>query len=235
LQSGATLGANPGHEHALADEAQSHNSGTFAGLNPAQTITLYQPLLHRIALSMVRCRQDAEDIVQETFLKWLDAKQNDIQNTKAYLVKAVTNNCLNHLKTFRKRKVDYFESLDLTRFFNSIKLEINFGHLDWETEFNAAVRILHSKLEPLERAVFVLKEVFDFDYDQIQAAFDRRKDQCRQLVCRAKKKLEVPGPGDKGHQPSPSGLLETLRHYFEDHNPAGLVHALKRDVPHLPK
>jgi RNA polymerase sigma-70 factor (ECF subfamily) len=180
---------------------------------------------------MVRCKQDAEDIVQETFLKWLDAKQNDIQNTRAYLVKAVTNNCINHLKTFRKRKVDYFESLDLTRFFHSIKLEINFSHLDWETEFNAAVRILHSKLEPLERAVFVLKEVFDFDYDQIQAAFGRRKDQCRQLVCRARKKLEEPGPPESGSQPSANGLLETLRHCFESHSPTALVQAFRRDVP----
>src|SRR5690606_10607667 len=63
----------------------------------AQTISLYQPLLHTIAYNLVRCKQDAEDIVQETFIKWLTIDHEKVQNTKAYLVRAVTNNCLNHL------------------------------------------------------------------------------------------------------------------------------------------
>ena len=73
-------------------------------MNQEQTIILYQPMLQAIAYNLVRCKQDAEDIVQETFLKWLTLGQQKIENTKAYLIKAVTNNCLNHLNSLEKRK-----------------------------------------------------------------------------------------------------------------------------------
>jgi DNA-directed RNA polymerase specialized sigma24 family protein len=51
-------------------------------VNHAQTITLYQPLLHQIAYNMLRCKADAEDIVQETFARWLTIDQTKIENTK---------------------------------------------------------------------------------------------------------------------------------------------------------
>ncbi|MEL7147559.1 MAG: sigma factor, partial [Bacteroidota bacterium] len=70
-------------------------------MDQAKAITLYQPLLTSIAYKIVGSLQDAEDIVQDTFLKWLTIDQQKIDNTKAYLVRAVTNNALNHLKSFK--------------------------------------------------------------------------------------------------------------------------------------
>ena len=67
-------------------------------LTQTQTIALYHPMLHSIALRIVKCKADAEDIVQDTFLKWLSIEKEQIQNTRAYLIKSVTNNCLNHLQ-----------------------------------------------------------------------------------------------------------------------------------------
>ena len=61
---------------------------TYSNMNQAQTIALYQPMLHTIAYNLVRCKQDAEDIVQETFVKWLTIDQQKIENTKAYLIRA---------------------------------------------------------------------------------------------------------------------------------------------------
>lgn len=76
-------------------------------MNQEQTIILYRPMLQAIAYNLVRCKEDAEDIVQETFLKWLTLGPQGIENTKAYLIKAVRNNCLNHLNTLRKKKRNY--------------------------------------------------------------------------------------------------------------------------------
>ena len=73
-------------------------------MNQAQAITLYQPLLHNIAYNLLRCKADAEDVVQDTFIKWLSIDQAKIQNTKAYLIKAVTNNCLNHISALKRKK-----------------------------------------------------------------------------------------------------------------------------------
>jgi DNA-directed RNA polymerase specialized sigma24 family protein len=61
-------------------------------MNNAQAIALYQPMLQAIAYNLVRCKADAEDIVQETFLKWLTLGPQKVENTKAYLITAVRNN-----------------------------------------------------------------------------------------------------------------------------------------------
>src|SRR5687768_18576398 len=74
----------------------------YTRLTQAQAISLYQPILQRIAVRMVRSKADAEDIVQETFIKWLLQEQEKIKNTKAYLIKAVTNNCINHRSEERR-------------------------------------------------------------------------------------------------------------------------------------
>ncbi len=157
-------------------------------MNPAQTIALYQPLLHTIAYNLVRCKQDAEDIVQETFARWLTIDQQKIENTKAYLVRAVTNNCLNHLQALKKKKEQYFDSINLGELVTKFK-ETNLAHLDLDVNMAAAIKKIHVQLEPLERAVYILKEAFDFDYDELQQTLDKKKDHCRQLFCRAKKKL----------------------------------------------
>ena len=80
-------------------------------MNQAQAITLYQPTLTSIAYNLLRSKADAEDVVQETFLKWLTIDSEKIENTKAYLIKAVTNNCLNHINSLRKKKEEYLAKL----------------------------------------------------------------------------------------------------------------------------
>src|SRR5687768_1740916 len=153
---------------------------TFYLMDQAQTIVLYQPLLHTIAYNLVRCKEDAEDIVQETFARWLSIDHQKIQNTKAYLIKAVTNNCLNHLQSLRKKKEEYLESFHWPEFIEKFR-ESDFSHLDIEANLTKAFQILHHKLEPLERAVYVLKEAFDLDYKALQELLNKKQEHCRQL------------------------------------------------------
>ena len=70
-------------------------------------------MLQNIAYNLLRCKADAEDIVQDTFVKWLSIDQTKIQNTKAYLIKSVTNNCLTHLNSLKKKKEEYRDSISL--------------------------------------------------------------------------------------------------------------------------
>jgi RNA polymerase sigma factor (sigma-70 family) len=160
-------------------------------LNHEQTIALYQPTLHAIAMRLLKCKADAEDIVQETFIKWLNAEHEKIQNTKAYLIKAVTNNCLNHLDTLKRKKVEYLESFHWPEIVEKFKESDYFSNLEIDVELGKAFHMLQHKLEPLERAVYVLKEAFDFDYKALQVLLDKKQDHCRQLFSRAKKKLEA--------------------------------------------
>ena len=198
-------------------------------MNQAQTIALYQPLLVTIAHNMVRCKQDAEDIVQETFLKWLSLDTSKIENTKAYLIKSVTNSCLNHLQSFRKKKQEYLDSIHFDEFLYWIK-ESNFSHMDLEINLKDAFKILQSKLEPMERAVFLLKEVFDFDYDSIQETLNKKQAHCRQLLCRARKKLSDQSTGLSFELPNVSKMLESFRDACTMQSVEKFVHELKEDI-----
>jgi RNA polymerase sigma-70 factor (ECF subfamily) len=194
-------------------------------MNNAQTIALYQPLLHAIAYNLVRCKHDAEDIVQETFIKWLSIDQEKIQNTKAYLIKAVTNNCLNHLNSLKRKKEEYIDNV--TEAIHRFK-ENNLSHIDLEIDLPAAIQFLSAKLEPLERAVFVLKEAFDFDYEALQVTLDKKKEHCRQLFCRAKKKLNEETA--KVNFPNASRLVASFKNASAFGNAADLINELKRDI-----
>lgn len=199
-------------------------------MNQAQTIALYQPLLQNIAMKMLKCKADAEDIVQETFIKWLNTEQEKIKNTQAYLVTAVKNNCLNHLKALQKKKEEYLESFQWPEIFEKIR-DTDFSAIDVEAKLQKAFYILQDKLEPLERAVYLLKEVFDFDYQTLQELLNKKQDHCRQLLCRAKKKLnEEKDNFNAVFQPKKTALLESFSNACDFNHLGDLVSQLRNDI-----
>jgi len=198
-------------------------------MNQAKAIALYQPTLQRIAYNLVRCKADAEDIVQETFLKWLSMESDKIQNTKAYLMTAVRNNCLNHLNSLKKKKEEYLDAINMTERINRFK-ENNFAHLDLEADLDKAFRVIHAKLEPIERSVYLLKEVFDFDYEALQALLNRKKDYCRQVVCRARKKLNEETAKVHFELPDVTQMMASFRKSIEKDNAQEFVQRLKKDI-----
>jgi RNA polymerase sigma factor (sigma-70 family) len=198
-------------------------------MNQEQTIILYRPMLQAMAYNIVRCKADAEDIVQETFLKWLTIGPQKIENTKAYLIIAVRNNCLNHLDALKKQKVELFSNNNFAELLERFK-ETNFAHLDFDVEISKALKVLQSKLEPLERAVYLLKEVFDFDYEALQAALDKKKDHCRQLLCRAKKKLKDGAPKINFELPDASILIDSFRKACHLGHASDLIIELAREA-----
>jgi RNA polymerase sigma-70 factor, ECF subfamily len=193
------------------------------------TIVLYQPLLHRIAYNLVRCKEDAEDIVQETFLKWL-TKEPNVDNAKAYLVKAVINNCKNHLNALQRRKEELFSQANLAEILNRFR-ESNFANIDLEINIQAALKVIQTKLEPLERAVYLLKEVFDFDYETLQETLNKKKDHCRQLFFRAKTKLNKESFKIHLDLPDTTRLTDAFRKACQFGLAAELVSVLKTEIP----
>jgi len=205
-------------------------SVTFVAImNPSQAIELYQPTLQRIAYNLVRCKEDAEDIVQETFLKWLSMESHKIENTKAYLIAAVRNNCLTHLQSLKKKKEEYLEAIQKSEWMLRIR-ETQLAHLDFDIELEKALRVIHTKLEPLERAAYLLREVFDVDYDALQKIVNRKKDHCRQLVSRAKKKLDEETSRIHFTLPDMSELLAGFRKSCEKGNTRDIVKTLKSEL-----
>ena len=159
-------------------------------MNTPEDIFSYHPLLRSIALRIVGSIEDAEDIVQDTFEKWLSIDRKDIKNTKAYLIKSVSNNSIKFLTSLKSKisqktftAEDHFEIVDRQQ----IKAFLNF---DMDAQLGEAWQVLHKKLEPLEKSIYVMREVFSVEYEELQEIFDKKKDHCRQLFFRAKAKLE---------------------------------------------
>lgn len=159
---------------------------------------------------MVGSIHDAEDIVQETFLKWLMAEKEKIKNTKAYLIRAVTNNCLNHLDALKRKKNEYLDNLKPAELIDWHRIA-DFKKIDLDHEVSHALNVLHKKLEPLEKAIFLLREVFNFEYEELQHLFDKKKENCRQLFCRAKEKLHNEGSKIKIEAPNPNSFLQSFK------------------------
>ena len=199
-------------------------------VDASQTIALYQPTLQAVAMRILRCKADAEDVVQETFIKWLNTEQEKIKNTKAYLIRSVTNNCINHINAIKRKKEEYLDSIHWPEFIEKIR-ETDFSKVDFEAELAKAMHILQEKLEPLERAVYLLKEIFDLDYNALQILLDKKQEHCRQLLCRAKKKLsEEKANFNAAIEPRKSALLESFNRACDFGQATDLIQHLRQDI-----
>ncbi|GAA4825712.1 sigma-70 family RNA polymerase sigma factor [Algivirga pacifica] len=150
----------------------------------------YQPLLYAIANRMVGVGMDAEDLVQDTMLKLLKVDLSKIEDKKNYLARAITNNCLNYLEGLKKRQEVSIQHL-MQQLTNKLPhIELNGSFIDLPSEVSTSITKLMTTLTPSERGVYLMKEVFNYDYSEITEIFEKKKDHCRQLVKRAKDKLD---------------------------------------------
>lgn len=152
------------------------------------TFLEYRSLLFSIAYNMLGSVDAAEDLVHDTYLKWMDRQGTDIRSVKAYLVKTITHLSINYLNSARMRRESYVgiwlpEPLQQ---YDSRKGSA--GIESWHA-LSIGILILLEKLTPQERAVFLLKEVFAYDYFELAALFDKSEQHCRQLFKRAKDNL----------------------------------------------
>jgi len=185
-------------------------------------------MLQRIAMRMLKSKADADDVVQDTFMKWLSQEQAKIKNTKAYLIQAVRNNCINHLNALKQKRLQYLEAIHWQDIVEKLRETTDFSNFDVEVEVSRALQVIQHRLEPLERAVYVLKEVFDFDYKALQKVLDKKQDHCRQLFCRAKKKLrEETEHFNSVLQPKKAALLESFRKACDFGQPLDLIAQLR--------
>ena len=138
--------------------------------------TEYRGYLFSLAQRVLGSRADAEDLLQETFIRWQQTSLAQIRSPKAFLATVVKRLCLNHLQSAQARR------------------EVNVDPhgpepaLPEQTMFESlsALTILLERLSPKERAVLLLRDVFDCDYDEIASVISKRADTCRQLLRRAR-------------------------------------------------
>ncbi len=154
--------------------------------NQLQTFEQYRPLLFSIAYRMLGSVMEAEDAVQETYLRYLATDVDAIQSPKAFLSAITTRLCLDQLKSARVQREEYFGPwLPEPLVTEDAPDELLARH----ESISMAFLLLLETLSPVERAVFLLREVFDYDYPAIAAIVGKSEANCRQLHNRAKKHI----------------------------------------------
>jgi len=150
----------------------------------------YRSYLFTLAYRMLGSVMDAEDLVQETFLRWQQASLATIRSPKAFLSTVIRNLCLNHLQSARVRREECSDSPSL----ESSLAEPSIDPVSEELladSLTAAFLVLLERLSPKERAVFLLREVFDCGYDEIAEIIRKNAVTCRQMLRRAKQHLRL--------------------------------------------
>lgn len=155
-----------------------------------ETFNSHRPLLFGIAYRMLGRVSEAEDIVQEVWLRWRQQDAFAIRSAKAWLVSATTRLCIDQLRSARRQREDYYGV-----WLPEPLMPTSDGDPASEAELadslTMAFMLLLESLGPVERAVFLLREVFGHDYEDVAAIVGKSEANCRQIVSRAKAQLEA--------------------------------------------
>jgi len=155
------------------------------------TFLAHRNLLFTVAYEMTGSAADAEDVLQETWLRWAEVTQDEVRDARAYLVRVTTRLSLNRLRTVQRQRETY-----VGPWLPEPLLTTPDVAEDVELADSVSVAMLHvlETLTPSERAVFVLREVFDLPYDDIAAAVDKSPAAVRQIAHRARNHVEARQP-----------------------------------------
>ncbi|MCA1558164.1 MAG: RNA polymerase sigma-70 factor, partial [Acidobacteria bacterium] len=148
----------------------------------------HRRLLFSLAYRMLGTVADAEDIVQEAFLRWQAAGDEEIKAPRAYLSAIVTNLSINHLQSARVKREEYIGPW-LPEPLIADENQDPMRNIQLADSLSMAFMILLEALAPTERAVFLLREVFDYEYEEIARMVGKTEANCRQMVSRARQHI----------------------------------------------
>ncbi|WP_454050609.1 RNA polymerase sigma-70 factor [Cellulomonas sp. Marseille-Q8402] len=143
----------------------------------------HRSLLFTVAYEMLGSAADAEDVLQESWLRWAGVDHDRVRDARAYLVRVVTRQALNHLRSVSRRREDYVGEWLPEPLLTSPDVA---DDVELAESVSLAMLTVLETLGPTERAVFVLREVFDTPYEEIAAAVGRTPATVRQVARRAR-------------------------------------------------
>jgi RNA polymerase sigma-70 factor (ECF subfamily) len=187
----------------------------------------HRNLLFTVAYEMLGSAADAEDVVQEAWLRWADVDRSEVRDPRAYLVRIVTRQGLNRLRTLSRRREEYFGEWLPEPLLTSPDVAE-----DVELAEHASIAMLTvlETLSPTERATFVLREVFDTPYEEIAAALGKSTAAVRQTAHRAREHVAARRPRMSVDRAEQEEALERFRGAIEEGDLQGLIDVLAPDV-----
>lgn len=187
----------------------------------------YKGYAFSIAYRLLGVVADAEDAVQDSFMELQRRGLGGIENLKAYLAKSITNRCLNQLQSARSRRETYIGEWlpePLIEAYDSPE-----AAAERNDTLSYAFLVLLERFTPVERAVFVLREVFEYDYESIADMVDKSAAACRQIFSRASRNFKASASAEHGGSaagPSRAVLLKRFTAAFEAYDVGAMLELL---------
>jgi RNA polymerase sigma-70 factor (ECF subfamily) len=153
----------------------------------------HRPVLARLAYRMLGSLSDADDVLQEAYLRWAGDSREAVQSPRAYLLTIVTRLCIDQRQSIEARKMTYVGPWLPEPVVESV--ESSPGEpLETAESVSMALLLVLESLSPVERAAYLLRKIFDYDYDVIAQILERSEPSCRQIVSRAEQRIHSQRP-----------------------------------------
>ncbi|WP_454614348.1 RNA polymerase sigma-70 factor [Streptomyces collinus] len=212
---------NSGREQ---DEATGGGAAADAA---TEDFVAHRNLLFTVAYEMLGSAADAEDVLQETWLRWAGVDLDTVRDRRAYLVRITTRQSLNRLRTLGRRKESYVGSWLPEPLLTTPDVAEDVELAD---SVSMAMMLVLETLAPVERAVFVLREVFDLGYDEIAEAVEKSPAAVRQIAHRARAHVAARRPRGEVSAAESRRALAAFRRAVETGDLQGLLDILSPDV-----
>jgi RNA polymerase sigma-70 factor (TIGR02957 family) len=187
----------------------------------------HRGLLFTVAYEMLGSAADAEDVLQESWLRWADIDQAQVRDPRAYLVRIVTRQALNHLRTVSRRREEYVGEWLPEPLLTSPDVA---DDVELAESVSIAMLTVLETLAPTERAVFVLHEVFDVPFDEIAEAVDKTPAAVRQIAHRARDHVAARRPRIQVERAEQERVIERFLAALNTGDVQGLMDVLAPDV-----
>ncbi|MDG4532481.1 RNA polymerase sigma-70 factor [Streptomyces sp. AV19] len=192
-----------------------------------EAFVAHRNLLFTVAYEMLGSAADAEDVLQETWLRWAGVDLGTVRDHRAYLVRITTRQSLSRLRTLGRRKESYVGSWLPEPLLTAPDVAEDVELAD---SVSMAMLLVLETLAPTERAVFVLREVFDLGYDEIAEAVDKTPAAVRQIAHRARAHVAARRPRGAVSPAETRGALDAFQKAVETGDLQGLLDILAPDV-----
>ena len=192
-----------------------------------EAFVAHRNLLFTVAYEMLGSAADAEDVLQETWLRWAGVDLDAVRDRRAYLVRITTRQALSRLRTLGRRKESYVGPWLPEPLLTAPDVAED---VELAESVSMAMLLVLETLAPTERAVFVLREVFDLGYDEIAAAVDKSPAAVRQIAHRARAHVAARRPRGVVSPAEARAALEAFQRAVETGDLQGLLDLLAPDV-----
>ncbi|MCT7354874.1 RNA polymerase sigma-70 factor [Streptomyces sp. 15-116A] len=187
----------------------------------------HRNLLFTVAYEMLGSAADAEDVLQETWLRWVKADREQVRDPRAFLVRITTRQALNRLRTLKRRREAYVGPWLPEPLLTAPDVAED---VELAESVSMALMLVLETLSPTERAVFVLREVFDIGYDEIAAAVDKSPAAVRQIAHRARRHVDARRPRQVVTSHQGRAALKSFQRAIETGDPQALLDVLAPEV-----